>query len=569
VTGNLGTADAVRRPPRPASRKRQAPARLRAYWSTPTGKIVVAATVVAVAIRLFTFTRPGYLAGITEYDDGVYLGATIRLVQGHLPYRDFAFIQPPGILLLTLPAAVAASMTTTVKALALARVATALASAACVPLAGNLTRYRGPVATLVACAFLAIYPDDVSTAHTLMLEPWMNLLCLLAVSAAFRDGRLARPRPSHRDGLTWAGLLMGLAGTVKFWAAVPAAVLLAACLLARDQRAGRARSYVTGLAAGFVVPLAPFALAAPVAMVRATLTDQAARAGSPVPTAVRLAHLTGLIDVLNVHGHYELAAGAASMYASGSSAPLDPGSGLGWLPYLAAAAGLALVIAGYGWRARVASAPTALSPLEWFAAATAAVACAAVLGYSAFFYHYADFPAPWLALTAGGAAAALARLHVRKTTAVVTAAFALVAALQVREVRPMTQAGAQAVAREIPKGACVVTDEVSLTIAADRFTGYRANCPVIVDSLAQTLVLSNGVSVQGGAATMPKVVAAWRTWLGEADYVWLTPGTGPGLGSARRIPWTPALLRWFHREFRRVGSYSRSTGQLYKRERVA
>ena len=59
-----------------------------------------AATVLALGIRLFTLTRPGFLTGVSEYDDGVYLGAAIRLTQGALPYRDFAFVQPPGMLLL-------------------------------------------------------------------------------------------------------------------------------------------------------------------------------------------------------------------------------------------------------------------------------------------------------------------------------------------------------------------------------------------------------------------------------------------------------------------------------------
>ena len=99
-------------------------ARLRAYWLTPPGIVMLIATVLAVAIRLFTLTRAGYLRGITEYDDGVYIGGALRLVEGQLPYKDFAFIQPPGILLLMRPVALIAKITTTVKGLALARVLT-------------------------------------------------------------------------------------------------------------------------------------------------------------------------------------------------------------------------------------------------------------------------------------------------------------------------------------------------------------------------------------------------------------------------------------------------------------
>src|SRR5260370_22501773 len=83
-------------------------ARLRAYWLAPQGVAMLAATLLALVIRLYTLTRPGYLTGVTEYDDGVYLGASVRLLQGALPYHDFAFVQPPGILLLMTPVALLA-----------------------------------------------------------------------------------------------------------------------------------------------------------------------------------------------------------------------------------------------------------------------------------------------------------------------------------------------------------------------------------------------------------------------------------------------------------------------------
>jgi hypothetical protein len=137
----------------------------------------------------------------------------------------------------------------------------------------------------------------------------------------------------------------------------------------------------------------------------------------------------------------------------------------------------------------------------------------------------------------------------------------LVTVLQVREMYPLQRTGAQALASQIPPGACLVTDEVSLTIAADRFASLPAGCPDIVDSLADTLVLSNGVSVQGGAQNMPSVVAQWQTWFSKADYVLLSPAQG----SRRRIPWTPALSAWFNAEFVPDGAYSPATGQLYQR----
>ncbi|MGH3169244.1 MAG: hypothetical protein ACRDN0_25610, partial [Trebonia sp.] len=193
-----------------------------ARWLTPAGLVILAATVLGLAVRAFIVTRPGFLtSGTVEYDDGVYLGAAIRLLQGAMPYRDYAFLQPPGILVAAFPFALAARLGSTAAALALARVASVCASAACVPLAGNLIRHRGTFAALVTCGFLAVYPADVISARTLLLEPWMNVCCLLAVNLAFRHGRLRSTK-----WLAWAGVAFGFAAAIKFWAGLPAAVLL-------------------------------------------------------------------------------------------------------------------------------------------------------------------------------------------------------------------------------------------------------------------------------------------------------------------------------------------------------
>ena len=81
---------------------------LRAYWLSPAGLVILAATGVSLALRLFMLSRPQFLTGVTEYDDGVYLGGAIRLISGSVPYHGFAFVQPPGILLLMAPVAVIA-----------------------------------------------------------------------------------------------------------------------------------------------------------------------------------------------------------------------------------------------------------------------------------------------------------------------------------------------------------------------------------------------------------------------------------------------------------------------------
>ncbi|MCL2583596.1 MAG: hypothetical protein FWE35_14220 [Streptosporangiales bacterium] len=527
--------------------------RLAAFWATPTGKIITLATVLAVGLRILTLTQAGYLRGVTEYDDGVYLGATIRLLQGVVPYRDFALVQPPGILLLTTPVAAFAQAFSTVKALALARILTALASAACVPLAGSLVRYRGSVVTLVTCGLLAVYPPDITTAHTLLLEPWMNLFLLLGTAAAFRRGALASPRR-----LAWAGAAIGFAVSIKFWAALPAAVVLGLCLSRPERRPAALRRFLPGVAAGFLVPVLPFLLSAPDAFWRSTIADQATRASVAVPIAVRFAYVTGTLDLLNSKGQVSLVAGSHSMYAASWAEHVNLSAGVGWLPYTAAALIAAGIAAGYWFQRR------RLTQLEVLGLVISVLSSAAILGYSAFYYHYPDFPAPWLAISMGCAAGALAGRPVIRPVLMVALSvlFVVIGGMQYRDTHTSVEPETQNVSHLIPPGACLITDEVSLAIAADRFTDRPPRCPVIIDSLAETLVRGNGVSVYGGADQLPKVVGQWRAWFARADYVWMSPPRY----SDHRIPWTPSLLHWFHRHFRPVNSFSPSIGRLYKRD---
>jgi hypothetical protein len=380
----------------------------------------------------------------------------------------------------------------------------------------------------------------------------MNLFCLIAINLAFRRGHLDRPAM-----LGWAGVALGFAGVIKFWAVAPALVLLVLCILTKTDRGRRVRSYILGLVVGFVVPAAPFLVTAPVTFIRSTIFDQAAREGTPVAFGVKMANLTGLIDFYSDTGKLMLNAGANSMFAAGEEAGIGDAHSIGWLPILAAIVLIALLVVGYVRQGR------RLTPLELLSLATAVIATIAVTAYSAFFYHYADFPAPWIALSLGGAAGALAghRRWSKIAMQVFAVLIVLVTVLQVREMYPLRRTGAQALASQIPPGACFVTDEVSLAIAADRFGTLPPGCPDIIDSLADTLVLSNGVSVQGGAQNMPAVVGQWQTWLGKADYVLLSPAHA----SRRRIPWTNGLSAWFNAEFVPDGAYSASTGQLYQR----
>ncbi|HWE08259.1 MAG TPA: glycosyltransferase 87 family protein [Solirubrobacteraceae bacterium] len=241
ITAEITLTSPQRRPGRTAARRPPLAA---------AGVVMVVATVLGLVLRLYQLTGPGFLLGVTEHDDGVYFGSAVRLVHGVVPYGDFVLVQPPGIAVLLAPLAWLARATGTGSALAVARVLTACAGAAAVPLAGLRVRGKGLLATSLTCGVLAVYSAGINAAHTVLLEPWVVLLCLLGMLAIFDGDQLAaRPRR-----LAWGGAAFGLAAAIKLWALLPVVVLLA--VGGRRVRGRAARAYLGGFATAFGLLLA-------------------------------------------------------------------------------------------------------------------------------------------------------------------------------------------------------------------------------------------------------------------------------------------------------------------------
>jgi hypothetical protein len=504
--------------------------------------VIVATTAVALGLRLFQISRPGHLLGVTEYDDGVYLGAALRLVHGVLPYRDFVLVQPPGVFLVMTPVAALARWTGTDGAMAVGRILTACAGAAAVPLAGRLVRHRGPLAVLITCGILAVYPDAVAASVTVLQEPWLVLCCLAGAVAVFDGDHLT----TSRRRLAWGGVAFGFAGAIKVWAVFPVLVILA--LTARRPR--RAAAYLAGTAIGFLVPVLPFFALSPRIFYKGVIVAQVIRVDDARISAwTRLASLTGLDGLVPVSNQVVLIASIA-------------------IPVLVAAA-----FAG-AWAVTRTPPPV----LDWFALVTAVLIVAAFMWPADFYYHYADFLAPFLALSV---ALPVSRLvtglrrrarqpagrsgrWLRAATAVTVTALAAMTVSQVFHVASIKDSvtPAAAIARVVPPGACVLTDEVSYTIAADRFLSSVPGCPQIVDGEGTDLALSGGRNGVTGAGRVPAVQAVWDRALRSTQYVWLSSTLGSV--EARRIAWTPALKAYFFAHFRPV----RGAGvppNLYKR----
>ncbi|MBO0788249.1 MAG: hypothetical protein J2P33_19475, partial [Actinobacteria bacterium] len=95
----------------------------------------------------------------------------------------------------------------------------------------------------------------------------------------------------------------------------------------------------------------------------------------------------------------------------------------------------------------------------------------------------------------------------------------------------------------IRPGACVLADQVSYAMAADRFVSDVPGCSQMVDGVGTDYALSHGRNGTTGAAQSPAVRAVWQEAFRSAQYVWLT-----GL-AYRRIPWTPGLHAYFRAHF--------------------
>ena len=539
---------------------------------TAVGVVIVVTTALALALRVYyQSTRPGFLLGVTEYDDGPYFGSALRLAAGVLPYRDFVTVQPPGITLLLMPVALVARISSTATGMELARILTTAASGAGVVLAGLLVRRYGTLAVLVTCGIMAVHPDSIAAAHTVLVEPWLVLFCLIGALALFDGNQLAQ---GWR--LAWAGVAFGFGGTVEGWAIVPVVVAILLFL----PRLTRAWPFCAGVAAGFLIPVLPFAAVAPRQLYDSVIVAQLELASpSRTPVWGRFASMLGIINP-------------------------TPGQKTLVLVLAIAVAVLVAALVAAAWL--VTHRPPPL--LERFVILTSILIIAMFCLADQFYYHFVAFLVPFLAASIGVPLSRLvtgarapdtsrarqpqdpgledtqspsaeprthrARRHPQHTQARsrrlwwwLTAGLAGVAIVfaAVTQFRAES-AGAivigpapHAIERIIPPGSCVLTDQVSMTILADRFYSDVPGCPQMVNSLATDLALAHGKRPSEGAGYVPAVATVWRQAFSHAQFVLLSPN------NVGRIAWTPALSAYFRANFVPLNSHWKHV-TLYKRK---
>jgi len=516
---------------------------VRAGLSNPVTLIIVAATLLGLLLRLYQLSRPGFLFSVNEYDDGPYFGSAVRLVNGAVPYRDFLIVQPPGITLLMIPVALVSKATGTAWGMAIGRILTSLIGAASVALAGLLVRHRGVLATVLVCGIMAVYPDAIQAVKTILVEPWLVLFCLIGALAVF-DGDHFTTRTRR---LVWGGVAFGFGGTVEPWAIFPVIIITALAL--RWPR--RAAAYVGGVAAGFLVPVLPFAALAPKKFYEATIIAQIGpRAGATrTSTWERIQDLTGLAD-LHKPTHL-VVLGAAVLLAA----------------VVAGSLGLAFLLT---WR---------LPPvLDLFAVGTAGFVLIAFIWPNQFHYHFAAFFAPWFALAialplatlvgnlrllSGGGADSTAPPALQWGAASVAGLVILVlAAVQFNwesyNTPHLPLSVVQSAERLIPPGSCLLADEVSFAVMTNRLVSDVPGCSLLLDATGTNYAFSRGRDPETGAAKYKAVDAVWTYAFDHAQYVWLS-----GLNH-HRVAWTPALEKYFSAHFTRI-LYAGHAGALYRR----
>jgi alpha-1,2-mannosyltransferase len=516
------------------------PARLAApsAWPRRPSVIITMAALLGLGLRVFQLTRPGYLTGFTQYDDGVYIGNALRLVNGVIPYRDFAMVQPPGSMLLMVPAALGGKVFGSAWALAAARVLTVGADTANVVLAGLLVRHRGALAAGVASGLYAVYPAALNASQSLFLEPWLNLFCLLGAVILFDGDHLAGHRgvPGENGSRRafWAGVCFGFGTAVKIWAALPALVAWLLCLRARRDRVPFAGGFLVGIA----VPCLPFLALAPSGFGRTVFVSELVQAThGRVGANPRLADITGIVGLSSVGVNPKIWAGAT-------------------------AAGILLLFVVIAWlRARRAG--SRATALDWFALICTFVVTGMLFSPSEWYVHYAAFAGPFLAVLVGLSAGRLvAARHppVKKPRPWVRVCAGVVAALLIAAMgaadgyivvttlypaRDLSAASAL-----IPPGACVLTDTAAATVVIGRFSASSPGCPVIVDTVGTLIATTHGKDFVAGPGVLQADTQVWQQAFQQARYVWLIGNNGY---TGARIAWTPALHAYFETHFRLIG----------------
>jgi alpha-1,2-mannosyltransferase len=516
----------------PASRQR----RFMRSWQIGTRlwpvAIPAAVAMVMVAIQL---AQPDALTGVHGYDgrgndDGVYFSASLRLLRGVLPYADFDHVHPPGLVIVLLPFALLDLVVSQDWAFAAARVLTVFVAGANAFLAARLVRHRGVAAALAAGLAMALYPNSVSATHTIRLEPYLVLFCLVAALLFFEGDRVAT-----LDRVLWAGLALACAASVKVWALVIVLPTIAVALHAGKAVVGR---LVLGLVCGVGIVVLPLAIVDPGGFVSQVVFAQLGRSTNGIA-----AYSVG--DRLSMLWGFEI-------YPDGSRARTA------LLVLVAVVAVFVSVIAVH--RAVLGR---SFQVFDAWVYGSAVLLLVAMHAPAQFYHYYTYFVAPFLAIALGLLAAAMSDLAGHWLSGPKAAwaiplsvvALAVVATPSVIngsiEYMRLSDDPGDLIAAAIPVGACVVTDMPTLLVVGDR-TSPTSGCPAVNDPFGLWLTRNDGLPPTSPPPYDPTFRAQWMRWFQQAEYVVLS------IPWSNYIPWDDRMRSAFDAEYRLIAQAERA-----------
>lgn len=442
----------------------------------------VAIFALGLLVRALPVLRGGGLFADLGYDDGVYFAAAVAAVHGLVPYRDFLFLHPPGIVIVLAPFAWVGDLTTSATGLALARVAFMVIGATNALLVALIAGKRhGRLAAICAGLLYAAWHASAGFERTTILPGPENALLLLGLlTLEWRHGNVEAPISSRRAAL--AGVFLGLAMTIQLWEVVPLAVIVGWQAVRSLQTGRRSLNAPIAIAAGataaFGIACLPFLVIAGPQMIRYILVDQLARPNLGVPWIARLRLLEGLPP-----------SGITLRYVPN---PL----------VVAAAAATALVVAVGAW----------CKPEIRIWAVLLAAQTAVLLVIQAFYPHYAAWIAPVGSIAIGASVATIidrfARQPRRARPAALVYAMVVMIVLLPNIVRTGEPLPVATLDQHLAAARCVAADRPILLIeTATLQRDLDAACPLVLDTTGTSYDVGRG-GLMSGAAGAARVNAA-------------------------------------------------------------
>ena len=487
-------------------------------WHLPVGVGLLGALTAFFSVVVKGGSLNGY-----GFDGGVYLGAATRLAHGTLPYKDFVFVQPPGVLLLLSPISVASWFFGTGFEVVAGRLLDFVLIGLACGLGTALLQRFGSLAAIAGGSFFALVGVTASVATQFKLEPPL-IAALFAMLLVVFDGA---ERIAGRRRLLIGGLLGGVAVSLKLWALVPVAILLAVVVW-RQRNA--LRPFLLGLVTSLGVTTLPFALASPRGFWRDVVVAQVGRSARGEITP----GILGRIDYL-------------AFYVLRPLAPSTKGFGFVLL-FLLFLLGADAIL-----RRRT------LAVLEIVIYPCVGASLAMLLLAPVFSTYYAWYFAAFLALGVGASLrsplTAFATFLKHRSLRLLGLGAALVLGLvfglgQLSFTRTFvgslhTPGSSSLVSDLVPSGACVLSNDAWVTLEANRFV-VPPGCPALVDAKGEWLADSPGHAGPPGPPP-PSVRSNWLVMLSNSKWVVLN-----AYGDSM-IPWTPSMRTWFALHFRKAG----------------